>query len=157
MFNLRNFLYRNRRFRKMSEEFKRVVETEAVEEFLVLLLSLMSLTLFVDENYRKNIRKFRGKYLFKTKDKGISVRAVFGPHPIFRYDRLSVREGGLENPDLTVTFKNARALMNYLLSPRRDILGSLLRNEVTLSGNMNYIYKLGFMSSQLQQMVLPAS
>ena len=155
MLSLWSILYRRPQFKKLSDEFKKVVESEVAEEFLEVLLRLMSFVLYLDENYHRNIHNFRGKYVFKDRENNVSVRAIFGPSSILRREQLKVSEGDLKDPDITVTFKNPRALMNFLLSPKRDILGSLLRNEVTLSGNINYLYKLGFMASQLQQMVLP--
>jgi hypothetical protein len=44
--------------------------------------------------------------------------------------------------------------MTLLLSPKPDILGTLLRDEVSVAGNINYIFKLGFVATQLGQMVL---
>lgn len=157
MFNLWNVIRREPQFKKLSQEFSRVVESRIAERFLELLLNIMSLALFLDENYRRNIKDFKGKYLIKVKEGDVSIRAVFGPSPVLRREQLKVSKGNLDNPDITVTFKTAQGLMNFLLSPRQDILGSLLKNEVVLSGNINYLYKLGFMSAQLQKMVLPAA
>ncbi len=155
MFNLWNVIRREPQFKKLRQEFSSVVESRIAGRFLELLLDVMRLALFLDEDYHRNIKNFKGKYLIKIKEGNESVRAVFGPSPILRREQLKVSKGNLDNPDITVTFKTAQALMNFLLSPRQDILGSLLKNEVVLSGNMNYLYKLGFMSAQLQRMVLP--
>ena len=40
--------------------------------------------------------------------------------------------------------------MNFLLSANRDILRGLLNNEVLVTGNLNYMYKFGFMANHLQ-------
>ena len=155
MFNLWNVIRRNPQFKKLSQEFDSAVESRIAKGFVKLLLDVMSLALFLDEDYHRNIKGFKGRYLIKIKEDNESVRAVFGPSPILRREQLKVSMGNLDNPDITYTFKTGQALMNVLLSPRQDILGSLLKNEVVLSGNMNYLYKLGFMSAQLQKMVLP--
>ena len=42
--------------------------------------------------------------------------------------------------------------MNYLLSPKPDILGSVLRQDVMVSGNLNYLYKFAYMAKRLQLM-----
>ena len=39
------------------------------------------------------------------------------------------------------------------MSPRQDILGSMLRHDVGTEGNLNYLYKFGFMAKQLQLMM----
>ena len=51
--------------------------------------------------------------------------------------------------DVTVTFKNADALMRFLLAEKKDILQSLLNNEVQIAGNLNYLYKFGFMANHV--------
>lgn len=160
MFNpwqsIRNF-FRGRQFEKLGEELKRLLgeDPDKVETFLEVLLGVMSLVLWVDEDYYRNIQNFRGKYLFRSKKDGVSVYAIFKRTWFFRRHYLKVREGTLKDADVTVTFKNSKALMNLLLSPKLNILESLLQNDVTLKGNLNYIFKLGFMATELQQMLLP--
>ena len=50
---------------------------------------------------------------------------------------------------VTVTFKDSAAMRRFLFSKDQDILASLLANEVEVDGNLNYIYKLGFMARDL--------
>jgi hypothetical protein len=71
---------------------------------------------------------------------------------LFADSRLEVREEVIPNPDITVLFKDGKALMSYLLTPKPDILGSMLRQEVSLDGNLNYLYKFAFMAKRLQLM-----
>jgi hypothetical protein len=42
--------------------------------------------------------------------------------------------------------------MDYIFSPKPDILGSMLRQDVTLNGNMNYLFKFAFMAQRLRLM-----
>lgn len=157
--NLRNAL-RKRRSR-LEELVERIREPlvnlnpELVENFLWLLMNVMSLWLWLDRDYHDNIEGFKGKYLFRSRDKRISIRAVFKRTWLFRYEYLDVDMGTVDNPDIEIVFKDSGAVMNLLISPKMDILGSLLRNDVTFSGNINYIFKLGFMATQLRQMMLP--
>ena len=65
---------------------------------------------------------------------------------------MKVLEKIIDNTNVTVTFKDARALMNYILSPKPDILGAILRQEVVFEGNLNYLYKFAYMSRRLQLM-----
>ncbi len=58
----------------------------------------------------------------------------------------------IDNTNVTVTFRNDKALMNYILSPKPDILGSILRQDVTIDGNFNYLYKFAYMAKRLQLM-----
>ena len=156
--SIRN-ISRKRELRKVGEKFRNSlieIDPEIVEEFLELLLKVMSLMLWVNRDYHRNIQGFKGKYLFKSKDGKLTVRAIFKRSPIFRHDYLKVSEGELADADITVTFEDTKALMRLLLSPRPDILGPLLAGEVAVAGNVNYIFKFGYMTIQLQQMMLSA-
>lgn len=124
--------------------------SEFAEDFLQLLLGLMSVVFIVDPGFRKNIEGFSGRYQFKSKDGCINVAALFSD------DRLELREEVIPDPDITVLFKDGKALMGYLLTPKPDILGSMLRQEVSLDGNLNYLYKFAFMAKRLQLMATGA-
>jgi len=155
--NLVNSITRKREFRKLSKKLRDLLlglNPEIVEDFLILLLNVMSLALWINKDYRRNIEGFRGKYKFTSKDRKICVSAVFKRSPIFNGDYLKVSDENLSDADVTVIFKNSKALMSLLLSPKPDILGTLLRDEVSVAGDVNYIFKLGFMATQLGQMVL---
>jgi hypothetical protein len=135
---------------EMIKKFIGSLESEFAEEFLETLLRLMSLVLFIDPEYKRNIAGFNGRYQFLSSDNGITVAAVF------KDDVMKVSEEVIADPNITVTFKNGKALMNYLLSPKPDVLGSLLRQEVRLDGNINYLYKFAFMAKRLQLMATGA-
>lgn len=128
------------------KSFSDCLTSEVAEEFLQLLLGLMSVVFLFDHDFRKNIEGFNGRYQFRSKDGCITVAALFGD------DRLEVREEEIPDPDITVLFKDGKALMGYLLTPKPDILGSMLRQEVSLDGNLNYLYKFAFMAKRLQLM-----
>jgi hypothetical protein len=151
-------IVRKRQLKKHSKAFRDLLlglNPDIIEDFLKILLKVMSLVFWIDKDYHRNIQGFKGKYLFESKNKKLSVRAIFKHSSLFSYDYLKVSEGTLEDADVTVTFKDAKALMKLLLSPKPDILGALLENEVAVSGNINYIFKFGYMTTQLQKMLLP--
>lgn len=128
------------------KNFANCLSSELAEEFLQLLLGLMSIVFIVERDFRRNIKDFTGSYLFRSKDGCITVAALF------RDGKLEVREEEIPDPDITVQFKDGKALMGYLLTPKPDILGSMLRQEVSLNGNLNYLYKFAFMAKRLQLM-----
>ena len=132
------------------EKFGGCLTSEFAEDFLQLLLGLMSIVFLFDHDFRKNIEGFTGRYQFRSKDGCITVAALFGD------DRLEVREEEIPDPDITILFKDGKALMGYLLTPKPDILGSMLRQEVSLDGNLNYLYKFAFMAKRLQLMATGA-
>ena len=101
----------------------------------------MAFLLWAD--FRENLRGFRGAYLFRTADGAVAVSATFAEM------KMQVHEQAVDAWDVMVTFESARALCSFLLSRNQDILDSLLRDEVTVDGNINYVYKLGFMVREL--------
>ncbi len=133
-------------FEPAMKKFSDCLTSEFAEDFLQLLLGLMSVVFLLDHDFRKNIAGSNGRYQFKSKDGCVTVAALFGD------DRLEVREEEIPDPDITVLFKDGKALMGYLLTPKPDILGSMLRQEVSLDGNLNYLYKFAFMAKRLQLM-----
>ena len=146
--NILNYiLLRNIRAKTLQKRFLNCIESEFAEEFLELLLKLMSLVFFLNKDFKRNIENFNGRYLFKSRDNKITVAAIF------RDNQMKVYEKIIDRTDVTVNFKDAKALMNYLLSPKPDILGSILRQDVTIDGNLNYLYKFAYMAKHLQLMV----
>jgi len=144
---IRNFiLLRNPRVRRLQARFLKSLEPEFAEEILELLLRLMSLVLLAHRGFRKNIEGFKGRYLFRSRDNEITVAAIF------ENNRLRVKEAVIDDTDLTVTFRDAKALLTYLFSPKPDILGSLLRQDVVIDGNLNYLYKFAYMANHLRLM-----
>ncbi|HET6420011.1 MAG TPA: hypothetical protein VFG19_07635 [Geobacteraceae bacterium] len=133
-------------FSAALKRFVECLESELVEDFLEVLLWFMKIAFMADGDFRRNIKDFTAKYMFRSVDGSITVAAVFDD------DHLEVMEEEIPNPHITVIFKDSKALMNYLLTPKPDVLGSMLRQEVTLDGNLNYLYKFAFMAKRLQLM-----
>ena len=143
--NLLNMiLMRSRRAQKAGQEFMEALQSEKAEKFLEVLLKLMGLVFCLDKDFRRNIRDFNGRYLFRSQDRQITVAAVF------KDNRLKVTEEEIGDTHMTVIFRNAKALMGFLLSPKPDILGSMLRQDISIDGNLNYLYKFAYMAKHLQ-------
>ncbi|UCC29263.1 MAG: hypothetical protein JSU86_13800 [Phycisphaerales bacterium] len=115
----------------------------ATDAFLELLLRGMDLAFNLSRGFRRNIENFDARYVFRTADGRVHATADFanGDMKVDRRaeDRWSVR----------VTFANTRAFQTFLFSKDQDILNSVLANEVEVDGNLNYIYKFGFMARDL--------
>lgn len=126
-----------------SKKLRDQIYGQATDEFLELLLKGMDLAFFFSGSYRRNIQGFRGKYLFRTADNAVAASAIF------QDGDMQVREDGIKDWDVMVTFKNAAALRAFLFSKDQDILNSILANEVEVDGNLNYIYKFGFLAKDL--------
>ena len=133
--------------KKLWEQFNNCLTSEVAEEFLQTLLNLMMIVFAVNYDYRRNIKNFEGRYLFCSKDGQVTIGAVF------HNGRMEVIKKMIERPNITITFRDGKTLLNFIISPRQDILGSMLRHDVVTDGNLNYLYKFGFMAKQLQLMM----
>jgi hypothetical protein len=133
--------------KKLWEKFQNSFSSEVAEEFLQTLLTLMQIVFVVNHEYRRNIKNFEGRYQFCSKDGEVTIAAVF------HNNRMDVLEKKIDKPDITITFRDGRTLLNFIISPRQDILGSMLRHDVVTEGNLNYLYKIGYMAKQLQLMM----
>jgi hypothetical protein len=133
--------------KKLWEKFQNSFTSEVAEEFLQTLLTLMQIVFVVNHEYRRNIKNFEGRYQFCSKDGEVTIAAVF------HNNRMDVMEKKIDRPDITITFRDGRTLLNFIISPRQDILGSMLRHDVVTEGNLNYLYKFGYMAKQLQLMM----
>ena len=135
----------------LKRSFLKCQRDEIAEEFLELLLKLMSISFCLDKKLRKNIEGFRGAIQFRSKDNAIRVMALFKDDKL-KTKELKPNEESKERPNATVVFKDAYGLMNFLLPKggQRDVLRSILNNEVVLDGNWNYIYRFGFIATHLQ-------
>ncbi|MCJ7600760.1 MAG: hypothetical protein MUO63_04555 [Desulfobulbaceae bacterium] len=133
--------------KKLWEKFQNSFSSEVAEEFLQTLLTLMQIVFVVNHEYRRNIKNFEGRYQFCSKDGEVTIAAVF------HNSRMDVMEKKIDRPDITITFRDGKTLLNFIISPRQDILGSMLRHDVVTEGNLNYLYKFGYMAKQLQLMM----
>lgn len=94
------------------------------------------------EGYYSNIENFEGKYDFEAGD-GVRVGVVFGG------GEMTVYHEGVHDWNAKISFISGEALMRFLLSRNHDVLDSVLQNEVQVEGNLNYVYKFGFMAKDL--------
>ncbi len=111
--------------------------------FLELLLKGMDIAFCLSKGYRKNIKNFNGRYLFRTANNVVVAAATF------KNGNMDVHRDTIENWDVAITFKDTKALKDFIFSKNQDILESLLKNEVEVDGNLNYIYKFGFLARDL--------
>ena len=58
---------------KFWEDFRKCFESEVAEEFLQSLLTLMQIVFVVNHDYRRNIKKFDGRYQFCSKDGEVTI------------------------------------------------------------------------------------
>ncbi|MDH3892390.1 MAG: hypothetical protein OEV49_15050 [candidate division Zixibacteria bacterium] len=112
-------------------------------DFLGLLLRGMGLCFHLNKQYRRNIVGFDGRYLFTTADGKVTASATFGGK------NMKYQAKAISDWQIKVTFKDTEAILVFLFSKDQDILNSLLKNEVEVRGNLNLLYKFGFMARDL--------
>jgi hypothetical protein len=113
--------------------------------FLELLLAGMDLAFVLSRSFRKNIRGFTARYVFEAGDGRVAATADFANGKMHRSDRA-------KSPwTVRVSFVSTEAFWRFLFSKDQDILNSILKNEVEVEGNVNYLYKFGFMARELQR------
>ena len=127
-----------------TRKFIKILEEEELDIFLETLLKVMSLFLFFNKKYRRNIDGFNARYVFKSKDNIIAASADFSG------SRMKVSRKALENAAVTVVFKDGAALKNFLFAESPDIIGAILDSEVQYTGNLNYLSKFAYMSKRLK-------
>jgi hypothetical protein len=130
-------------FRRKAQALKDELEGTLTDKFVELLLVAMDLAFILFASYRRNLRDFRATYVLRTVDQRVAASALFGG------GRMTVRSLAVAAPNVTITFKDPAALLQFLFAKDHDILASILANEVEVDGNLNYVYKFGFMVRDL--------
>ncbi len=126
-----------------SGKLKEELYGKVTDKFLELLLAGMDLTFCLSKGYRKNIKGFEGRYVFRTADNRVAATATF------KDGDMRVHQEAMNDWDVRVTFKDAAAFRGFIFSRDQDILDSILANDVEIDGNPNYIFKFGFMARDL--------
>ncbi len=139
-----NFLLaRSFRLDRIGGQLADRLGAEATEEVFKLLLHGMELAFCVDAEFRRNLDGFAAGYLFASADGPINVAVTYGKR------RMCVREGTLAKPNVRVDFRDYRAVLDFLTQPDPDVLDMMLNQKLTITGNLNYLYKFGYMARHL--------
>jgi len=139
-------------WKKAVGEFLDSLEAETAETILEGLFFFMRARFKIDpiisgSDFGENIKDFTGSYLFRSKKGDIGILLKFNNGEMDWEESLG------QKVDATVEFEDGRALINYLINyvikEDRDILKSVLNNEVRVSGNLNYLFKYLFMTNHM--------
>ena len=145
MSNLSSDWVANWWMRVFSRGLAHQIQVEATDRLLELLLVGMDLAFFVSRSYRSHIEDFEARYVFRTREGQVDVTADFAD------GNMRVHEVVKEPWTVCVSFSDPAALRAFLFSKNQDVLQSLLKNEVAVEGNLNYLYKFGFMAKDLMR------
>jgi len=120
---------------------------EVLDKLLFLLLKAMGLLFLTNKEYRKNIKDFTGSYVICSREKKIDVSAIFKKIPVFftQKDGMEVRDTIVDDATTTVTFKDGKAMADFLLSGNTDVIAGMLNNQLSVSGNLNYLFKFVYL------------
>ena len=134
------------------------VKEDVTEEFLKILLQFLRFCCCVDDCLHRSIKDFNGRIEVRSEDKDIRVLAEFKNGQLFPKE-LEPNDELVPPANASIVFKDPEAVKNFLLPEgglegRRDVLRSLLNNEIKLEGNFNYIYRFGFLATHLQRYFL---
>jgi hypothetical protein len=101
------------------------------------------------QGYDANIEDFNAFYAFATEDGAVRSAAIF------KNGEMSVDpDPELDKWDIRVNFKDVDALWRLIFSGGTDIVDSVLANDVQVYGNLNYLFKFGFMARDLKERLL---
>jgi hypothetical protein len=128
---------------RLARQLKAELSEKMTDEFLEALLRGMDWAFLLSGSYRRNIDGFRGVCVFRTHDNKVATTAVFAD------GHMSIEGQARSTYDVRVTFQDVHALWSFLLSENQDILDSILKNTVDVDGNLNYLYRFGFLAKDL--------
>ena len=126
---------------------KKQILGTATDKFIEILLRGMDWFFYLtpDDDFRRNLENFNGRYYFKTADEAETIRVS----ATFSNGDMHVHDDAIDDWDVMVTFKNGEALRDYIFSEKQDIFDSISENAVEVDGNLNHIFKFGFMAQDL--------
>ncbi len=133
--------YRARRYRS------RLVDAaidDAAETFLEALLTLLKVGTIVDRDLRRSVADFTGNYRLATRDGAVDVGISFDK------GWVDVREDPDGPFDATMLFRDADSILRLFSAANPDLLSLVLDQDAVVEGNLNYVYKLAYMSRHLQ-------
>lgn len=134
--------------RRLVEQFRGRATDALVER----LLEGMATAFLLSRSFRDNIQGFSARYVFATEDGSVGVSARFDGK------RMHVEHEPVDDWTVRVRFKDANRLRRFLFGKNQDILQSILDNDVEMDGNVNYLFKFGFLARDLERRLgLPAT
>lgn len=110
-------------------------------------LKAMALLFKISSKLRKEIYNeetgfiFDGRYQFKTRDGKLNLYIVF------KDGRMTVKNGRIDDPHITIYYKDVETLAKLYNKSAEESLDYLLTNEMSYTGNMAYLTKFSYMTS----------
>jgi formate C-acetyltransferase len=114
------------------------------------LMKLISFLFKISPNFRKEIYNeetgfiFNAKYQFTTRDDKVNV------YVIFENGKMRSGKGKVENPNITISYKDKETMAKIYNKSPDESLDYLLTNEMSYTGNMAYLTKFSYITTRLK-------
>jgi len=131
--------------RACSQPLVSQLSGKLTDQFLEILLGGRSLAFALSRDYRRNIQGFRATYVYTTRDGSVACSAVFDN------GRMRMHREALPSWQTRIVFRDAGALRSFMLSDEPDSLESILADNVEVDGNLNNVYRMGFLARDLSR------
>lgn len=132
--------------RRLSRALQTQLGGKITDGFLDLLLRGLDLAFCLSRRFRRNLTGFEGRYVFETANGRVSASALF------HNGDMRVVDHAVGEWDVKITFDDEPALWAFLLQGQ-GVLDTILGDKVAIEGNLNYVYKFGFMASDLARIL----
>ncbi len=125
----------------------RKIKTDVSIYLFLISLKLLGLLFKISGNIRKEINNpdtgfiFNARYQFKTRDNTVNVFVVFAD------GKMKSGFGTIDNPDVTIFYKNKETLARIYSKSPEESLDYLLTNEMSYTGNIAYLTKFSYLGT----------
>jgi len=109
----------------------------------------MSVAFQFSRDYRRNLAGYEATLEFCAARRDASGPDVVRTIVEFEGEHMHVNPSHPVRVDTLVRFSSPDALRRFLLSKDQDIIATLLEGEVDVKGNLNHVYKFGFLAADL--------
>ena len=128
----------------------RKIKTEASIYMFLLSLKLLGLLFRLSKNLRKEIYNedtgfiFNARYQFKTRDDLVKAFVIFAD------GKMRSGSGEIDNPDVTIFYKDKETLAKIYSKSPEESLDYLLTNEMSYTGNISYLMKFSYLGGVIK-------
>ncbi len=138
------FLFRFLRGRRFQ-----VFDAKVSDKSLEGLLNAMAWGILLFPDWRRRMQGFRGTLVFAARASQDPKREPVQATAEFDGKRMIVRKEAAKSFDVKVTFSEPLELFRFVASRKHDIVEALLKNAVDTQGNLNYVYRFGFLVMEM--------
>jgi hypothetical protein len=134
---------RKRTLETLTAKLKAELLGEATDKLLEILLAAMSVAGYLLPSFRRQLSHGDARLVFRCATGSVAAAAII------KGGTLTVESSPKGSGDCLVTFTTADAFRRFLFAKDHDVLNSMLNNEVAVEGNVNLVYRFGFLANEL--------